>query len=80
MGSRLRAIDIATSSGDVILRLPSDAEFEATASQSSGDMRVGFFDGTSVTKGDNLVAYRRGDHRARIRVRTSSGDLSISPM
>jgi hypothetical protein len=80
VGSRLRAIDIRTSSGDVVLRLPPDAEFEATASQSSGDMRVGFSDGTSVTKGDSLVAYRRGDHRARIRVKTSSGDFSISPL
>jgi hypothetical protein len=80
VGSRLHAVDIRTSSGDVVLRLPPDAEFEATASQSSGDMRVGFSDGTSVTKGDSLVAYRRGDHRARIRVKTSSGDLSISPL
>jgi DUF4097 and DUF4098 domain-containing protein YvlB len=79
-GQRLKAVDVSTSSGDVTLRLPHDAAFDASARQSSGDMSVGFSDGTSVQKGDSLVGYRRGDHGARIRVRTSSGDLSISPI
>ncbi len=80
VGARLRSVDVSTSSGDVTLRLPRDASFDASARQSSGDMRVGFLDGVSVEKHDSLVGYRRGDHGVRIRVRTSSGDLSISPI
>ena len=80
VGNRLASADVSTSSGDVTLRLPRDASFEATARQSSGDMRVGFSDGSSVHKGDSLVGYRHGDHGARIRVHTSSGDFSLSPI
>ena len=80
VGARLKSVDVTTSSGDVTLRLPSDASFDASARQSSGDMTVGFRDGVSVEKHDSLVGYRRGDHGTRIRVRTSSGDLSISPI
>ncbi len=79
-GSHLRAVDVATSSGDVTLRLPRDAQFDATASQSSGDMRVGFSDGAAETRRDTVAGYRRGDRGTRIRVKTSSGDFSISPM
>jgi DUF4097 and DUF4098 domain-containing protein YvlB len=80
VGARLKAVDVSTSSGDVTLRLPRDASFEATARQSSGDMSVGFLDGVQLEKHDSLVGYRRGDHGARIRVRTSSGDFSLSPI
>jgi hypothetical protein len=80
VGARLKSVDVTTSSGDVTLRLPSDASFDASARQSSGDMSVGFHDGVTVEKRDSLVGYRRGDHGAKIRVRTSSGDLSISPI
>ncbi|MEP6993193.1 MAG: DUF4097 family beta strand repeat-containing protein [Acidobacteriota bacterium] len=80
VGARLKTIDVSTSSGDVRLRLPGNADFEASARQSSGDMRVAFTDGTSVTKGDHVVGYRRGAHGATIRVKTSSGDFSISPL
>ncbi len=80
VGARLQSVDVSTSSGDVTLRLPRDASFDASARQSSGGMSVGFQDGVSVEKHDSLVGYRRGDHGARIRVRTSSGDLSISPI
>lgn len=79
-GARLKTVDISTSSGDVTLRLPADARFEASARQSSGDMRVDFSGGTQIQKGDSLVGYRRGERGARIRVRTSSGDLTISPI
>ena len=79
IGSRLRDVRIRTSSGDVALRLPSDAPFEVDARQSSGDMRVGFSDGAAVRRRDALVGYRHGKGGARIRVTTSSGDLSISP-
>lgn len=78
-GSRLQEVRITTSSGDVSLRLPVDAAFEADASQSSGDMTVRFSDGTDVRHRDTLVGYRHGKGGARIHVRTSSGDLSISP-
>jgi hypothetical protein len=80
IGAGLRAVDISTSSGDVTLWLPGDTQFEASARQSSGDMRVNFGDGSTVTKGDSVVGYRRGANGAKIRVRTSSGDFSISPM
>ena len=79
-GSRLKTVDVSTHSGDVTLRLPRDASFDATARQSSGDMRVGFDGGTSVEKDESLVGYRRGDNGARIRVRTSSGDFSLAPI
>ena len=79
-GSRLKTVDVSTNSGDVTLRLPHDASFEATARQSSGDMRVGFSDGTSVQKDEEVVGYRRGGGGARIRVRTSSGDFSLAPI
>src|SRR5262245_58550407 len=78
-GTRLQEVRAHTSSGDVTLRLPRDASFEADAEQSSGDMSVGFSDGSSTLKHDKLVAYRRGGGATRIRVETSSGDLSISP-
>ena len=80
VGNRLKTVDVSTSSGDVAIRLPSEIGFEATAHQSSGDMRVGFDDGDTTRKDDNVVGYRRGDRSARIRVRTSSGDLSIEPI
>jgi DUF4097 and DUF4098 domain-containing protein YvlB len=78
-GSDLRDARIRTSSGDVSLRLPASASFEVDADQSSGDMEVGFSDGTLVRRRGTLVGYRRGSGGARIRVETSSGDLSISP-
>ncbi len=64
---------------DVTLRLPRDASFEASASQSSGDMEVGFSGGISTRHDDKLVGDRRGTNGTRIRIETSSGDLEISP-
>ena len=78
-GARLKAVEVSTSSGDVSLGLPPDASFDAEADQSSGDMIVGFADGTSTHHDDALVAYRHGNGGARIRVTTSSGDFSIRP-
>ena len=78
-GAKLKDVRIRTSSGDVSLRLPPDAAFDVDADQSSGDMEVvGFSDGSSVRHHDALVGYRRGTGGAHIRVRTSSGDLTIS--
>ncbi len=78
-GSGLKQVRITTSSGDVSLRLPSTAAFDIDASQSSGEMKVGFSDGTAVMHRDTMVGYKRGTGGARIHVRTSSGDLSVVP-
>ena len=78
-GNALKQVRVTTSSGDVSLRLPSNAAFDVEASQSSGEMEVGFSDGTAVRHRDTMVGYRRGTGGARIQVRTSSGDLTVSP-
>ena len=79
-GTGLRDARIRTSSGDVSLRLPEGMSFDVDADQSSGDMDVRFSDGTQVSHSDRVVGYRRGSGGAHIRVRTSSGDLTISPV
>jgi putative adhesin len=78
-GASLRQARIRTSSGDVSLRLPSDSSFDVEADQSSGDMDVRFSDGSVVNHRDRTVGYRHGSGGAHIRVRTSSGDLTVSP-
>ncbi len=78
-GNRLKVFDVETSSGDVVLRLPAEASFEAAADQSSGDMKVAFSDGTETRRHHKLVAYTRGTGGTRVRVDTSSGDLVIAP-
>jgi hypothetical protein len=78
-GLGLREVGIRTASGDVSLRLPSNLSFNVDADQSSGDMDVRFSDGAEVNHRDRVVGYRRGEGGARIRVRTSSGDLTVSP-
>ncbi len=78
-GASLRQARIRTSSGDVSLRLPSDASFDVEADQSSGDMDVRFSGGSVVNHRDHVVGYHRGSGGAQIRVRTSSGDLTVSP-
>ncbi|HEY1433903.1 MAG TPA: DUF4097 family beta strand repeat-containing protein [Thermoanaerobaculia bacterium] len=78
-GANLKDVRIRTSSGNVTLRLPDGAAFDVDADQSSGDMDVRFGDGSSVSRDDKVVGYRRGSGGAHIRVRTSSGDLTISP-
>jgi DUF4097 and DUF4098 domain-containing protein YvlB len=77
--ARLKNVRVHTSSGDVQLRLPNECSFEADADQSSGDMSVGFHDGHETMRHEKLVAFRRGEGGARIRVETSSGDLTIAP-
>ena len=78
-GARLKDVRIRTSSGDVSLRLPTGAPFDVDADQSSGDMDVRFDGGSSISHGDKIVGYRHGTGGAHIRVRTSSGDLTLSP-
>ena len=79
-GDRLKSVRIDTSSGDVSLGLPADEAFDASADQASGDMIVGFSEGAAIRDGETLVGYRRGSGGAKIRVTTSSGDFSISPI
>jgi len=76
---RLKNVRIHTSSGDVRLRLPREASFQAEADQSSGDMSVAFRDGNSARRHHKLIGFQRGDGGARIVVETSSGDLTIAP-
>jgi len=78
-GTSLHDARIRTSSGDVSLRLPSTSSFDVEADQSSGDMDVQFSDGSVVNHRDRVVGYRHGSGGAHIRVRTSSGDLVVSP-
>ncbi len=79
-GSRLKAVDVTTSSGDVSLRLPADEAFDARADVSSGDVDVRFSDVTEVRQGRRGLDYQHGTGGANIRVKTSSGDLTISPI
>ncbi len=78
-GTGLKDVRIRTSSGDVSLRLPAGSSFDVEADQSSGDMDVAFSDGSVVNHRDRVVGYRHGSGGAHIRVRTSSGDLTVSP-
>lgn len=78
-GASLKDARIRTSSGDVFVRLPAESSFDVEADQSSGDMDVSFADGSAVRHRDRIVGYRHGSGGARIRVRTSSGDLTVSP-
>jgi len=79
IGGGLKSVNVETSSGDVALRLPREASFEADADQSSGDLTVGFSDGTGLWHGEKLTGYRRGNGGSQIRLHTSSGDASIEP-
>jgi len=78
-GRRLADMRVTTGSGDVALRLPRDAAFEAKANLSSGDMHVGFDDGTATKANGEVVAYRRGSGGTKIDVETGSGNLTIEP-
>lgn len=78
-GARLTRVDADTGSGDVTLRLGPDASFEAVADQGSGRIVSRYADTQPILKGKELVGYRRGDAKARIRVETGSGDLILEP-
>jgi len=79
-GTRLARVSADTGSGNVLLRLPADASFEAYANQGSGDLTSRFTDAQPILKKKELVGYRRGDGRIKIRVDTGSGDLTIEPL
>jgi hypothetical protein len=78
-GSRLVKVDAETGSGDVTLRLGSDASFDVRADQGSGDLVNRYDDATPIAKGREVIGYKRGDGRTRVRIDTGSGDVVIEP-
>ena len=78
-GRRLSRVAADTGSGDVTLRLDPDASFEARADQGSGDLVVRFSDAQPILNRKEVIGYRRGDERIKIKVETGSGDLVIEP-
>jgi hypothetical protein len=74
------AISVTTSSGNVDLRLPPDAAFEAVTRHGSGDVSVRFEDVLATLHDGKITGYRRGSGAgAKITARTGSGDLTITP-
>ena len=68
-GGRLASFSVTTSSGDVVLGLPADGSFDAEADQSSGDMVVGFAEGTAIHDDEALVGlppWKRGSEDPRV--------------
>ncbi len=78
-GSRLVQVKAGTGSGDVTLRLGPDASFEARADQGSGDIVSRYPDAQPIVRGKEVLGYRRGDGRTKIKIDTGSGDLVIEP-
>jgi putative adhesin len=77
--NRLARARIDATSGDVRLRLPSDAAFEADAGFDSGDFTMGFRDAAVTSRGQTRMACQRGAGGSRIRVDTTSGNITIEP-
>jgi DUF4097 and DUF4098 domain-containing protein YvlB len=69
--------DIRASSGDVQLRVPSNASFRFYARSSSGDINVTAPSVTEGTPGRHDFRARIGDGKARVEVETSSGSISL---
>ncbi|HYK41432.1 MAG TPA: DUF4097 family beta strand repeat-containing protein [Thermoanaerobaculia bacterium] len=76
--TRLANVRIEATSGDVMLRLPREASFHADTSHGSGDVQVDFHDAVSQPR-EEPSSFRRGTGGAEIRVRTTSGNLTIAP-
>jgi Putative adhesin len=76
--TRLATVRVEATSGDVLLRLPREASFQADTSHSSGDVQVDFHDVVSQPR-EEPSSFRRGTGGAQIRVRTTSGNLTIAP-
>jgi DUF4097 and DUF4098 domain-containing protein YvlB len=72
-------VRIDATSGDVLLRLPRDASFQADANLSSGDIRIDYGDVHPPVDERNRGVYRHGTGGADIRVKTTSGNLTIEP-
>jgi putative adhesin len=78
-GSRLAHVKADTGSGDVTLRLDPEATFEARADQGSGSIVSRFSGSEPILNKREVVGYRRGDGKLRIRVDTGSGDVVLEP-
>jgi hypothetical protein len=69
--------DIHAGSGDVRLRIPSNASFMLYARSSSGDINVTAPSVTEGTPGKHDFQARIGDGKARVEIETSSGNISL---
>ncbi|MFQ5700545.1 MAG: DUF4097 domain-containing protein [Acidobacteriota bacterium] len=78
-GSLLENVSADTGSGDVVLVLGPDASFEARGDIGSGDIISHYSDAEAIVHRREVIGYRRGDARTRIRVDTGSGDFVIKP-
>ena len=76
---KLSKVTADTGSGDVTLQLGAKASFEVIANQGSGDLVNRYSDAQPIQKGRQVVGYRRGDAKTKIRVDTGSGDLVLEP-
>jgi len=76
--TRLSNVRVEATSGDVGLRLPRDASFQADTRHGSGGVEVEFSDAVSSPTKDPST-FRRGAGGARILVKTTSGNLTIAP-
>jgi hypothetical protein len=79
-GSRVARIRARATSGDVVLRLPRKASFEAETRHGSGSVRVEYRDLIQTLHERHAATYRRGDGTVRIDVQTGSGDITIEPV
>jgi len=69
--------DIRASSGDVTLRVPSDASFRLYAHSSSGDIDASIPIVMEGTTGKHELRARIGDGKAHVEVETSSGKITL---
>lgn len=69
--------DLRTSSGDVILHVPSDASFRLYARSSSGDIDAAIPVVMEGTAGKHELRARIGDGKARVDIDTSSGKIAL---
>jgi DUF4097 and DUF4098 domain-containing protein YvlB len=69
--------DIHASSGDVVLRIPSNASFELYAHTSSGDINNQVPIVMEGTAGTHELRARIGDGEARVEIQTSSGSITL---
>ncbi|MGH9734072.1 MAG: DUF4097 family beta strand repeat-containing protein [Candidatus Acidiferrales bacterium] len=69
--------DIHASSGDVVLRIPSDASLELHAHTGSGDIETKIPIVMEGTAGKHELRARIGDGKARVEIQTSSGSITL---
>ncbi|HKY33751.1 MAG TPA: DUF4097 family beta strand repeat-containing protein [Candidatus Polarisedimenticolia bacterium] len=78
-GGRIASLEAATGSGNVLLRLGPDASFEAMTETGSGDVVSRYDDAEPIMKNREVIGYRRGGSRSRIKVSTGSGNVVLEP-